>query len=57
MSIKLQRVYNKIKITLSDGISRGYSIYAENEEEAINSVKHYFGVKHNKRKCPSCKGD
>lgn len=55
MSIKFENKYNEVKITLSDGISRGYSIYADNEEEAINSLKHYFSIKHNKRKCASCK--
>ncbi len=57
MAIKFEGRYNKVKITFSDGPSRAYSIYANNEEEAINSLKHYFMKKHNKKKCASCKSD
>jgi len=32
----------------------GISVYAQNTGEAVNVFKHYLGVKHNKRKCPSC---
>lgn len=53
--ISFGRYGNQIKIKLSDGISRGYSIYANSEEEAINSLKHYFMKKHNKKRCASCK--
>ena len=31
------------------------SVFARNDEEAINCLKHYLMKKHNKRKCPSCK--
>lgn len=55
MAIEFSNAYNKVKITFRDGISRGYSIFAENQEEAVNSLKHYFAMKHNKRKCASCK--
>lgn len=47
--------YGEYKIRLSDGISRGYSIYAKDKEEVVNSVKHYFLMKHDQKKCASCK--
>jgi len=55
MSIRFEDVLNKVKITLSDGVGRGYSIFADTREEAVNSLKHYWLMKHNRRKCPSCR--
>jgi len=55
MSIKFSQRYGKIKIAFFGGASRGYSIYADNEEEAVNCLKHYYCMKHNKKKCPSCR--
>lgn len=58
MSIKFQDYGNKIKITFSGsghGFGKGFSIYAKNPEQAVNSFKHYYGLKHNTRRCPSCK--
>jgi len=53
--ITIVEQYGEYKIKLSDGISRGCSIYAKNKEEVVNSVKHYFLMKHNQKKCASCK--
>lgn len=33
------------------------SIFAHSNEEAINILKHYLSMKHNKNKCPACIGE
>lgn len=47
---------NKYKVTFHGfgGGMKGYS-KTYREDELVNVVKHYFGMKHNKKKCPNCK--
>lgn len=54
--MKITKFGGKYKVIISAPQGcRATPDFIKKDEELINVVKHYFGIKHNQKKCPYCK--